>query len=90
MLSRIGVPIMNSRDRINKASFDMMTGIKDSVTSSILNAINRGEIEIEQEHIQALFILINGTIETTYHNGNNAFMRCVDIAISQLKNEVKK
>ncbi len=81
---------MNSRDRINKASFDMMTGIKDSVTSSVLNAVTKGSIEIDKKQLQALFTLINGTIEATYHSGNNAFMRSVDAAIAQLNDKVKK
>lgn len=80
---------MNASDRINKAAFDLMSGMKDTVAAAITNAVVSGDLQIDKEQLQPILTLVSGTIEGMYHKGIRVFMRSVDASLAEVNPEKK-
>ena len=69
----------NPRDQINKASWILAEGIKDTLTANITSTA-KATLKIEPETLSKLLNLINVSVEEGYHKGSRVFSRTVDAA----------
>lgn len=70
------------REQIDKASFNLVEGIKDAVSANIANVSQQAKLDINKETLPRLLALINASIEEGYHRGNRIFLRTVDSALT--------
>jgi hypothetical protein len=73
------------RDQINKASWTLMEGIKDSVTQEVTTAA-RTALKIEPSELAKLLMIINASVEAGFHRGSRVFTRSIDAALENVEN----
>lgn len=74
---------MQARDKINKSSWTLIEGIKDSVTNNLTTAMRSGQLKIEATQVPALLALLQASIEEGYHKGHKTFSKTVDAALTE-------
>lgn len=72
---------MLPKDKIVKASWNLLGSSKDTLLTNISNAVRNGTIKVEQDSIERLMQLINTSIDEGYHRGYNVFEREVDSSL---------
>jgi hypothetical protein len=86
----------NPNDKINKASWTLMEGIKDAVTANLMTAFSQKTIDIKPEEFAKLLTIINASVEEGYHRASRVFDKTVesilkDVAsLSSLNYQTKK
>lgn len=85
----------NSSDRVNKAAWTLVEGIKDAVSANIATAARTGEVNIRPADLPRLLAIVSASIEEGYHKGSKVFDRVVNDAVSQaamppLQSQTKK
>jgi len=72
----------NPRDQINKASWTLVEGIKDAVSSNLLTATTTKRVDIKPEVLERLLAIVNASIDEGFHRGSRTFGKVVDTALS--------
>lgn len=70
----------NSREVINKALYNLIVGMKDSVSSSAAE-IRKNFPKMTDEEFSTLVKLVVTIIDNNYNKGVSSFMRSVDVAL---------
>lgn len=71
------------RERINKALWNLIEGIKDAATNGIAEAHKQQLKGLNEPDIVALTQIVKSIIDYGYNRGHSAFMRSVDQAIDE-------
>jgi hypothetical protein len=74
---------MQPREKINKSTWTLVEGVKDSVTTNITTAMRTGQLKIEAAQVPTLLALLAASIDEGYHKGNRTFMKTVDVALAE-------
>ena len=69
------------RDQIDKASWNLMEGIKDAVTANVVAA--SGQLEIKGEALNRLVALLGASVEEGYHRAHRVYAKSVDKALTE-------
>lgn len=73
---------MLAKDKIVKASWNLLGSSKDSLLTNISNAVRSGAIKVEPESVERLLQLVNTSIDEGYHRGYNVYERELDSALA--------
>ena len=73
---------MLSKDKIVKASWNLLGSSKDSLVTNVSNAIRSGTIKVESDSVERLMQLISTSIDEGYHRGYNVYERELDSALA--------
>ena len=71
----------NPRDQINKASWTLMEGIKDAVTTNITTAARQVQLDIKGDVLARLLMIVNASVEEGYHRGSRVFTKAIENAL---------
>lgn len=72
----------NPREQINKASWNLVEGIKDAVSANLAAASHQAKLDVKGDVLQRLLTLVNASIEEGFHRGNRVFTKAVDKAMA--------
>lgn len=73
----------NSSERINKAAWTLVEGIKDATSANIAAAARSGGVNIRPGDLPKLLAIVSASIDEGYHRGSKVFGRVVDDTVSQ-------
>lgn len=73
----------NPREQINRASWNLVEGIKDAVRANIAAAASRGAIDAKGDELSRLIELTTASVDEGYHKAARVFDRAVDEAMHQ-------
>lgn len=73
---------MQPRDQINKASWEIVESIKDTVLTNLVTGAKTGQLKIEASQIQSILAVLQASIEAGYQKVNRSFMAKVDEALA--------
>lgn len=59
---------MNVHDKVSRAIWNMVQGIKDHVGANIAAAASSKVIKVEPNVLAQILVLVNQSIEQSYHN----------------------
>ena len=69
---------MQAGDKLEKSSWILLQGIKDSVTNNVYTAVKSGQLQIEAKVLPMLLMLLNSSMEEGYHKGFKTFMKAAN------------
>lgn len=72
---------MHSRDKINKAAWNLLEGTKDVLVNNITDAMRSGKIKVEASTVNQLLALVNASLDAGFHRGNSVFEHEVNDAL---------
>ena len=72
---------MSTKDKLNKAAWNLIEAAKYDVITNVAVAVNKGQIKMDAKDALVLQDLIKRSIESGYHKAYNSFMREVDEAL---------
>lgn len=67
----------NPKDRVSKAAWTLVQGIKDVSCANVVAAVRSGKIDVKPEHLEKLLAMISASIDEGYHKGTRVFERAV-------------
>jgi len=71
----------NPRDMLSKASWTLMEGMKDAVSTNVTQALRASQLDIKPEEVTKLMAIINASLEEGYHRGFRSYCKVVDQAV---------
>lgn len=80
----------NPSDKIEKASWTLVAGAKDTVTTNIMTAVNSKKLDVKQEQLERLLSLVEASIDEGYHKGSRTFLKTVSDALASADDGKKK
>lgn len=72
---------MKAKDKIAKASWTLLEGVKDQVRSDLISSVQSGLVKVEKDQIERLVHVVTTSIEAGYHKAFRTFDRGVAKAI---------
>lgn len=72
----------NSNERISKAAWNMVEGIKDATSTNIATAVRTGEVNVKPADLPKLLAIVSASIEEGYHRSSKVFGRVVDDVVA--------
>lgn len=74
-----------TKEKINRASWNMMNAIKDTAVMSVEKAISSNQLVLDGKSLPSLLMLISKSIEAGYHKGYRFFDKEVTDALENNK-----
>lgn len=74
---------MKPQDKIAKASWTLLEGIKDQTTSNLITSIQTGAVKVEKDQLERLIQLVSASVEAGYHKGFRTFDKVVQKALEE-------
>lgn len=82
---------MNVHDKVSKAVWHMVQGIKDQVSANLVSAASSKKIKIDPNALVHVIALVNQSIEQSYHGGVKSIVAEVnDAAVAAKAHDSKK
>ncbi len=78
---------MEPRERIGRAVMSSMESIKDLVAARLVEAVQRGNIQLEQPALSQVIALVAATIETGHRQSESVVGREIQSAIDAVRLE---
>jgi len=72
---------MNPSDRIDKASWTLMEGIKDAAVMNVTAA----DLKISAEDRQRLISIVSASVDEGYHRGHRTFSKVVESTLQDVE-----
>jgi len=72
----------NPTDRVSKAAWNMVEGIKDATGANIAAAVRSGEVNVKPADLPKLLALVNASIEEGFHRSSKVFDRVVSDVVA--------
>lgn len=75
---------MTPREKINREVLNVVGNIKDTVSSSLVQAVQEGKIALEEKQLRQVISLVTQLVDASYYKSNRSFMRSVDAALNSM------
>ena len=74
---------MKAKDKIAKASWILLEGVKDQAVNSLIQAVQTGHVKVEKDQLERLVQLVSTSIEAGYHKAFRTFEKTVIKAVDE-------
>ena len=72
---------MNPKDKIVKASMNLLAGAKDLVKANLVQSVRSQKILVDNATLQLIFTVVDASIDEGFHKGNLSFEKEIDSAL---------
>jgi len=80
---------MQPSEKINKSSWTLLEGIKDSLKENVTNAVRSGQLKIEASQVERLLLFLDASADEGYHRSHKNFMKSVGVAMTELTRDIE-
>lgn len=75
---------MKAKDKIAKATWTLLEGMKDQVRSDLIASVQSGLVKVEKDQIERLVHIVTTSMDAGYHKAFRTFDRVVTKAIEEI------